>query len=893
MLAARGDQLLGEFDAFNRGYQLSVGKLARLPIVVGFSEGRRDNVERLKSEIQSLLTVLPGSDANLRGVALLDLSGTVKIATEEQLVGKNLSYHGYVREALRGASVISDIHLAESEVGYTPTIAYLAPVRGPDTKIIGLAVQWIRAKSLWDIARASNELAGPRSFAVVFDRQGIRIAHTYSEDIVFHPGGALDIATIDALVAERRFGEKTRVLLEDIRAFPEQFDRARSESTNGELFRGFAPVNQTWNYGVARRLETVPWTIFYMIPEEFVNVQITQTTRNKTVFAGAIILIALIAGTLFAAVILRPVRSLSTATAALAGGDLAARVQVGRADELGRLGANFNSMAERIEAQAEALKTVNEQLELRVERRTTELRQTTKALELEIVERKHADERNRAIVSSALDGIISMNHEGRFVEFNPAAERIFGHRSSDVIGRALAEVIIPPALRDAHRRGLAHYLATGVGPVLGKRLELTGLRADGSTIPVELSITRMPGAGPPMFTAFLRDITERKRAEEALRESEQNLATTLNSIGDAVIATDMEGRVVRMNPVAEQLTGWPLQEAQERPLDEVFRILNEDTRGPAESPVARVLREGVVVGLANHTVLCSRDGTERPIADSGAPIRDPEGEIRGVVLVFRDRTEERRTEEMRIRSIQLEAQNLRVQEANRLKSEFLANMSHELRTPLNAIIGFTGTLLMKLPGPLNADQEKQLRTVQTGAQHLLALINDLLDLAKIESGKVELKLVPTDCKEVIEEVAESLRPQAAAKGLEFTVTVPQGLSVRADRRAMSQIVINLTNNAIKFTGRGSVRIRAGRYEEDGGKRLEISVEDTGIGIRPEDQKKLFGAFTRVDDSSNRRYEGTGLGLHLSRNLAQALGGRIVLKSEYGRGSTFTLVLPER
>src|SRR5437763_12003600 len=232
------------------------------------------------------------------------------------------------------------------------------------------------------------------------------------------------------------------------------------------------------------------------------------------------------------------------------------------------------------------------------------------------------------------------------------------------------------------------------------------------------------------------------------------------------------------------------------------------------------------------------------------------------------------------------------QAANRTKSEFLANMSHELRPPLNAIIGCTGTLLMKLPGPLNADQEKQLRTVQTGANHLLALINDLLDLAKIEAGKVEPTLVPTDCNEVIEEVAASLRPQAEAKGLEFAVTAPQKLVARTDRRALSQIVINLANNAIKFTERGSIRIRAERREEDGSRALEISVEDTGIGIRPEDQKKLFGAFTQVDDSTNRRYEGTGLGLHLSRKLAEALEGRIEVKSEYGKGSIFTLVLPE-
>jgi signal transduction histidine kinase len=231
------------------------------------------------------------------------------------------------------------------------------------------------------------------------------------------------------------------------------------------------------------------------------------------------------------------------------------------------------------------------------------------------------------------------------------------------------------------------------------------------------------------------------------------------------------------------------------------------------------------------------------------------------------------------------------QEANRVKSEFLASMSHELRTPLNAIIGFTGTLLMKLPGPLNADQEKQLRTVQTGANHLLSLINDLLDVTKIEAGKVELSLAPVDCKEVIDEVGTSLRPQAEAKGLEFAATVPQGLTVSTDRRAFSQIIINLTNNAIKFTERGSVRIRAERREHNGSRVLEISVEDTGVGIRPEDQAKLFAAFSQVDAKIGQ--EGTGLGLHLSQKLAEALGGKIELKSEYGKGSTFTIVLPEK
>jgi HAMP domain-containing protein len=302
------------------------------------------------------LEAWPASDANIRGIAILDLAGVVKIATEDQLIGMKFSYHNYIQEALRGVPVTSDIHLAEPQVGYAPTIAYVAPVRGPDNKLSGIAVLWIRATSLWNVAKTSNELAGPGSFAVLFDHQGIRIAHTYDDNIVFHPGGRLAPATVNALEAERRFGERTRQLLEDVRAFPEQFERSLSESPDRGVFRGFAPANQKWNYGVARRFQTVPWTLFYMIPEQSLNAQIAQITRQKTVFEGVIVLLALLAGILFAAVILKPIGYLSTATKSIAGGDLAARVRADHTDELGQLGTSFNSMAGRIEAQATSRK---------------------------------------------------------------------------------------------------------------------------------------------------------------------------------------------------------------------------------------------------------------------------------------------------------------------------------------------------------------------------------------------------------------------------------------------------------------------------------------------------------------------------------------------------------
>jgi signal transduction histidine kinase len=219
-------------------------------------------------------------------------------------------------------------------------------------------------------------------------------------------------------------------------------------------------------------------------------------------------------------------------------------------------------------------------------------------------------------------------------------------------------------------------------------------------------------------------------------------------------------------------------------------------------------------------------------------------------------------------------------------------MSHELRTPLNAIIGFTGTLLMRLPGPLTEAQEKQLGTIQGSARHLLSLINDLLDVAKIESGKHELRLAPVSCAEVLDEVSAALRPLADKKGLKFELTTAGDLVVRTDRRALSQIIINLVSNAIKYTDAGQVSVRLVRHQAGTDGPGAIEVTDTGAGIRPEDEAKLFQAFSQIDASSTRRHEGTGLGLHLSQKLAELLGLHITFATRFGEGSTFTLHLKD-
>jgi protein-histidine pros-kinase len=294
-----------------------------------------------------------------------------------------------------------------------------------------------------------------------------------------------------------------------------------------------------------------------------------------------------------------------------------------------------------------------------------------------------------------------------------------------------------------------------------------------------------------------------------------------------------------------------------------------------------------------------KDGSEFPVEISLSPLRTEEGTL--VSSSIRDISERRRVERA------LHDKNIELERANEAKDRFLATMSHELRTPLNAIIGFTGVLLMKLPGPLTAEQEHQLGMVQSSGKHLLSLINDLLDLARIESGKVELQLAPLVLQPLVDSVAATLRLAAQDKGLKLEVEMPtMALTVWTDRRALQQVMLNLTNNAIKFTDEGRVvlQLEAGRGDEADGadeadeanlaEVVRFSVIDTGPGIREEDQDKLFEAFSQLSTASGRaRVEGTGLGLYLCARLAELMGGRIEFQSYPGRGSRFTLVLPCR
>ena len=367
-----------------------------------------------------------------------------------------------------------------------------------------------------------------------------------------------------------------------------------------------------------------------------------------------------------------------------------------------------------------------------------------------------SEERRRLILDNAHDAFVAMSADGLIAEWNRQAEITFGWPRAEAVGRVLSETIIPPQFREAHSRGLARFLATGEGPLLNRVVEVPALRRDGSEFPAEISIAPVRLGEHYLFVAFIRDVTERKRAEEELRRAKE----------------------------------------------------------AAEA-------------------------------------------------------------------------------ANRAKDEFLANVSHEIRTPMNAILGMTELVL---DTPLAEDQRQGLKTVKSAADSLLGIINDLLDFSKIEAGKLELVPADFSLREAVGDTLRALAVRAHKKGLELIYQVQPDVpdALVGDAGRLRQVLLNLVGNAVKFTDEGEVVVRVEINQGDGPPPppgagevgLRFTVRDTGIGIPPDQQERIFRAFEQEDTSTTRKYGGTGLGLTIASRLVALMGGTITVDSAPGRGSTF-------
>lgn len=377
-----------------------------------------------------------------------------------------------------------------------------------------------------------------------------------------------------------------------------------------------------------------------------------------------------------------------------------------------------------------------------------------------------------------------------------------------------------------------------------------------------------------------------RRAFESLQHAERNLRGILESLPDPTILVNQEGRITLASPQTERVFGYAPDELIGQPVEilmpERYRSVHgQHMRGFFEAPRMRPMGTGLELSAQR------KDGREFPIEVSLSPLESENQQA--VLAVIRDITERKQAEEaIAQRSIELEKANEALRTADRYKDEFLSVISHELRTPLNFITGFTSILEDEVAGPINETQRKYLGKIMNGADRMLELVNNLLDMSRIQAGKLHIEPLQTAYRPILEDALAPLRPLSAQKQLSLTLEAPADLEAEVDPRRIVQVLTNLVDNAIKFTPTGGeIRIRV-RGEGDG---ILTEVSDTGPGISEEGIEKLFKPFSQVDMSSTRRVGGTGLGLTISKALVEAHGGQIGVRSRLGAGSTFWFWLP--
>ncbi len=517
-----------------------------------------------------------------------------------------------------------------------------------------------------------------------------------------------------------------------------------------------------------------------------------------------------------------------------------------------------------------------------------------------IVEGEHRLQRERElllnIINASPDPILLTDPEGRMIISNARADALFSSKEGESEGRhravTLNNMLFSAALSQQaiDESGAARRELLLVSP------------SEGSDLLFELlsSVVQHPREGT-CVVSILRNVTDLRVATEQIEENyrllklaeadvraeRDRLDLIIDSVADPILVTDPSGKILLMNSPAERLFTAP---ASDETADAERAVRSNDAY--FSSFVSNLFLTGAGLRWRGEISLTDPSTLEGlPVEAVAGKVLSEHGEVTAVVTILHDRTEA--LEKGRLyRNELLQRQHLELEQASQLKSQFLANMSHEFRTPLNAILGYTSMLLQGVSGEMSPPQKNKMLRVDSNARHLLSIINDILDISRIEADKMPLHLEEFELGSLISELLAELEPLIQKARLQVLTDVPEPPpEVHSDRQKVKQIVLNLLTNAIKFTPQGQVRVRV--RCDDQRRELRISVEDTGIGIAAEDQDKVFEDFRQADSSVTREYGGAGLGLAICRRLAKMLDGRVGLQSQLGGGSIFTLVIPRR